>query len=330
MGFDSDWNNGANGSGDTCSNHVRDLRIQWAGMAGHGLYLGKTDNDQFTGVNIATVGKINISAFTITNNVGSITTATPHWIAPGRSDGIFLTSLRNRRLETGYLATAVDSTHLTITIPTSLFNIPGGGASYTCPFGSGDECASTTSGLHPVGLYASDLPNGRVDSHLINQMNNTSGMVWNPIDPLSRVGGVTITDYLAEQRDSLENLGKLLVNGANGARMVNPIPIYTSKLTFINNGQNDNIDIGDSVFLVFTGLTNVGSITGFTNGYDGRLLMVFFSNNQQVTLRNQAGSTSGNQIFTNTLADVTLRTGPSSATFMYSAVMNSWVLMSYN
>ena len=97
------------------------------------------------------------------------------------------------------------------------------------------------------------------------------------------------------------------------------------------NGVNDNINIGNSGLVVISGPTAAFSLGGFTGGTPGRVLWFWNTDGQQMTIVNaSAGSSTGNKIFTNTGANVTLRAGNSFAVFIWSGLFNEWVLAASN
>ncbi len=102
---------------------------------------------------------------------------------------------------------------------------------------------------------------------------------------------------------------------------------YNEGSLVLVNGANSNVDISTSgVFLRITGPTAAFNVTGFTNGYAGRRLIIYNSAAQDMTLTNDATSTAANRILTLTGVDVTL-TGVSSAHLVYSSADSRWILI---
>lgn len=108
-----------------------------------------------------------------------------------------------------------------------------------------------------------------------------------------------------------------LVNGANHNIVVDYYTLVSSTFE------------GTSFYRI-TGPTGAFSISGFDRPNNGRLLHVFNTTAQQMTITNQAGSSAANQITTLTGADVVLRAGTSAATFIYDSVTSKWILLSSN
>ncbi len=93
------------------------------------------------------------------------------------------------------------------------------------------------------------------------------------------------------------------------------------------NGANSNITLPTNSWVRITGPTGAFSVSGFAGTFDGRVLMLFNSTSQNMTITNDATSTTGNRILTLTGSDVAL-TGTSLATFVYSLGDSRWILQS--
>lgn len=98
------------------------------------------------------------------------------------------------------------------------------------------------------------------------------------------------------------------------------------------NGDNNDVALGDSSFVKTTGPTGAFAVTGFAGGADGRILRLYNSSAQTMTIKNaNAGSIAANRILTLTGADVVLRVSSVSfASFIYDVGSSVWVLMSTN
>jgi hypothetical protein len=95
------------------------------------------------------------------------------------------------------------------------------------------------------------------------------------------------------------------------------------------NGGNDNVDADDISHLRITGPTAAFTTTGFTDGQDGKVLVVMNGTTQQWTIVNDAMSTAANRIYTGDGADVVLAaaggtTDLSIAVFVYSSTDSRW------
>lgn len=72
------------------------------------------------------------------------------------------------------------------------------------------------------------------------------------------------------------------------------------------NGSNNNVALAaNATFVRYSGPTGAHTITGIAGGADGRLIVLWSTVNQALTLANLSGSsTAGNQIVTSTAADL--------------------------
>ena len=87
------------------------------------------------------------------------------------------------------------------------------------------------------------------------------------------------------------------------------------------NGANPDVDVGNASMLLITGPTGAFSISGFTNGEEGRLLVVIYTGTQAMTITNNAGSAVGNRIVTCSGADIVCA-GKATAVLVYCT--DSW------
>ncbi len=106
------------------------------------------------------------------------------------------------------------------------------------------------------------------------------------------------------------------VNGSVAMREGTPLSMA--------NGTNNNVTIDTMSFYRITAPTAVFTITGFTNGLDGRLLTIINATSYTMTLKHQVTSSTANQINTGG-SDVTVASN-GVATFMYNATLTKWVL----
>jgi len=95
----------------------------------------------------------------------------------------------------------------------------------------------------------------------------------------------------------------------------------------LGNGNNNDVALLSGVFYRITGPTGTFNISGFDSPQSGRILIVFNSTAQDMTILNESiNSVAANRILTLTGADVTL-TGISAARFIYSGVDSRWILL---
>jgi hypothetical protein len=94
----------------------------------------------------------------------------------------------------------------------------------------------------------------------------------------------------------------------------------------VGNGANHNVSLASSEYSLFriTAPTAAYSITGFTNGQNGRFLTLINATGQLMTLTNLATSSAGNQINTGG-TDLTLGAN-GVATLVYNSSLTQWVV----
>ena len=96
----------------------------------------------------------------------------------------------------------------------------------------------------------------------------------------------------------------------------------------LNNGTNANIPVGDYSFFRITGPTAAFSISGIAGGSDGRIVTIYNTTTQAMTIVNDAGSGTNNRIFTLTGANITTPAANSAIQLQYNANVNRWLLVS--
>ena len=111
---------------------------------------------------------------------------------------------------------------------------------------------------------------------------------------------------------------KLDVNGA--------IALREGTVLTLSNGTNNNVAIGNFSTFRLSGPTAAFSITGFTGGQDGRLLIVINTTNYVATFNDLTTSTAANQISTGG-SNIVLGIN-TSITFQYNSTLQKWVFSS--
>jgi hypothetical protein len=106
--------------------------------------------------------------------------------------------------------------------------------------------------------------------------------------------------------------------------------VFPNKPLTLANGANNDLAIANAGFVRITGPTGAFSVTGFAAGTDGQTLVIFNTTAQQMTLTNTATSVAANQIQTLTGADIVLRAGTSSASFIYDGGLSKWIVTATN
>ena len=138
----------------------------------------------------------------------------------------------------------------------------------------------------------------------------TTGVMYAGTNVLAGFGGITAPNVSIDTNQAI-------ATRTHGVSMV--------------NGLNSNFALGTSGVIRIGGPTAGFSIGGFTNGFDGRILIIWNISGQQLTIvNNDASSTAANRISTLTGANVVLRAGNSAATFIYDGGITNWVLIATN
>lgn len=115
---------------------------------------------------------------------------------------------------------------------------------------------------------------------------------------------------------------------ANIASIIGSLATAKGTLACVN-GANNNLTLPAATYMSVTGPTAAFNITGFVAGVDGQHLEIWNVTGFAMTLRDQnAGSTAGNQIYTNAGADLVLG-AVSFASLIYDAGSAIWVVRSH-
>lgn len=81
----------------------------------------------------------------------------------------------------------------------------------------------------------------------------------------------------------------------------------------LSNGANNDIDPGLFKTVYITGPSGAFSVSGFSGGFEGRVIDIINQTGQTGSIKNSSGSTSANQIITRTGADI--------ASFTYASLL---------
>ena len=102
-----------------------------------------------------------------------------------------------------------------------------------------------------------------------------------------------------------------------------PIGSFTA-----SNGANNNITLPNKSFIRVTGPTGAFNITGIAkpDNPDGRVVILYNTTSQNMTITNNATSTAANRILTNTGSDVAT-TGTGIVSLIYSVTDARWILL---
>ena len=95
-----------------------------------------------------------------------------------------------------------------------------------------------------------------------------------------------------------------------------------------SNDVNSNIALPNKSFIRITGPTGAFSISGIAkpDNPDGRVVILYNTTSQHMTITDDATSTAANRILTNTGADV-VTTGTGIVSLIYSVTDARWILL---
>lgn len=97
----------------------------------------------------------------------------------------------------------------------------------------------------------------------------------------------------------------------------------------LSNGVNNDVDIGENSFIRIIGITAPSSITGFTDGVDGRLMILVNTTNQPLTIEHQnGGSGAWNRIVTGDGGPVVINAA-GSCSFIYDVTAHRWRVIAF-
>jgi len=164
------------------------------------------------------------------------------------------------------------------------------------------------------------------------------------LDASTQKGGLRLPQLTTTERDAL--------TGVTGNTTTAPgLTIYNTTTSFIEywdgtrwthcncastgmshftavNGTNPDCDMGSGSFIKIIGPTAGFSISGIAGGYDGKIITIYNSTANNMTILNDATSIEANRILTLTGIDL-YTTAAGSMTFQYDAEAARWILISY-
>ena len=96
----------------------------------------------------------------------------------------------------------------------------------------------------------------------------------------------------------------------------------------VANGNNNDISVGAFSFIRLTGPTAVFAITGIAGGVDGKVVILYNTSAQDMTIAHQSGSsTAANRIICSDNSDALVKQ-QGCATLIYSTTDSRWILAS--
>jgi hypothetical protein len=159
---------------------------------------------------------------------------------------------------------------------------------------------------------------------------------------LSTLSGSGTANYVTKWTPDATTLGisKIYDNGTNvgigaGTTPNNVLLDVNGSLALregtalaLASGENNNIALGAFSFFRITGPTAAFSINGLTGGVDGRIVTLYNTTTQVMTVSNEdLLSTDVNRIYTMTAADIVTPAGPNVVILQYNATNKRWIVV---
>lgn len=325
--------------GGSCSDGVYGVVLAGGANHGHGIVSGMNINHNTTDnvlvstitngftfagchlyANSSTTGWIHLSASNGVEFIGCMIDSNIKNDSANGSNNFFLSNYMVSNTATAAPAGSSTTTNLVLsgnTIPTG-----NGWWAYNNSFDVGNGTISA--GTRAAGMSIGDISASRTATTGAVPLGSDGNKYLARLTDQLQFGGFT---SLAPASAALSSLGTAALPFS--ALTVNQEVTPRSNVAVVN-GANADVNIGANTFIKLTGPTGVFSISGFTGGLDGRKLVAYNSVAFAWTITNNATSTAANRILTLTGADVTLRAGQSSATFIYDSAQSLWILVSTN
>jgi hypothetical protein len=140
----------------------------------------------------------------------------------------------------------------------------------------------------------------------------SGGSLGAPIASFVHGGNVGIGTIAPDQR--------LDVNGGFALREGNALSLA--------NGSNNNVAATGAAFYRVTGPTAAFTITGLAGGTDGRIVTLYNTTTQRMTVANNSvSSTDANRILTLTGANMTTPPGPNALQLQYNSTLQRWLVI---
>lgn len=196
---------------------------------------------------------------------------------------------------------------------------------YTATTGTGVAYQVLTSAVYPAHAAGMVF---LIRAHTANTGAATLQVNALAAKPLVRQGGAPLAPrdiannqlFMASYNtasDSYECVG--VGTTAAARREVNPFVALP-----LANGANANVNLGEGLNYLVSGPTGAFSLSGLTNGVDGREIRIVNNTAQAMTITNDATSTAANRFLTLTGADITT-TAQGAFTFVYSSTAARWI-----
>lgn len=131
-----------------------------------------------------------------------------------------------------------------------------------------------------------------------------------------------------QDRITVTSGGNTVINATSGNTKLDvngDLAMRQSAIT-LSSGNNNNISVGSTSFTRITGPSGAFTITGLTNGVDGKIVTLYNATSQSMTIADDnSNSTAANRIYTlNPVGDITIY-GKGAITLQYSSADSRWI-----
>lgn len=143
------------------------------------------------------------------------------------------------------------------------------------------------------------------------------GLARVPLRPVTEASVQQINEVIRAIND---RFAELAVGGPVG-------PVQGQSALTIPAGMNNDLVIGDGIYIEISSPQGAATITGFAGGRDGRLIAVKSTGGSTLTVAEQSeGSQAANRVLTRDGNDVSIASA-AARVFVYDGVQQRWVYL---
>lgn len=182
------------------------------------------------------------------------------------------------------------------------------------------DASSTVTNLYGLSIY-----NPNATGTITNQ-------VGIQIEDLNRGATLTLSLRSLGLATEMHHAGPALFGSTNAPDVTMDVDgdLATRRTNrALSNGANDNISASNTSFLYITGPSSAFTVGGFTDGQNGKRLVVYNSTAQNMTIENEeTSSTAANRILTPIGTDM-VTSGVGAIELIYNSAASRWLLINY-
>lgn len=192
---------------------------------------------------------------------------------------------------------------------------------------------SMTGGTVGYWFYDASIPRWiQLNSGWVLSGNTLTGTL--PSSPDQWIGTSNAADWIIKTNNA-ERM-RVLSDGKVGVKTPNPastldvngsVAFREGESLVLSNGANNDVVIDTNSFIRVTGPTAAFSISGFAGGSNGRLITLYNTTSQPMTIINNATSANGNQILTLTGENIVSPAKSSVLQLQYNSTLSRWIVI---